>query len=145
MVSFTTILISILLFLIAFSISLLNAKLDTKEYMYLFSYPLLSIARIFYNFPPFRGVRSLIKNTTRKHVIEAMTTQAIVSDGANDYQCKLELISDDGLARVTFINANGLIISNVDYERLSNLGFTANEINQMDVNINGTEINESME
>lgn len=33
----------------------------------------------------------------------------------------------------TFINANGLIISNVDYERLSNLGFTANEINQMDI------------
>lgn len=32
-----------------------------------------------------------------------------------------------------FINANGINISNADYERLSNLGFTANEINQMDI------------
>ena len=33
-----------------------------------------------------------------------MTTNIIVTDGKNDYQCQLELISDDGLARVTFIN-----------------------------------------
>ena len=33
-----------------------------------------------------------------------MTVQVIVSDGAKDYPCQLELISDDGLAKVTFIN-----------------------------------------
>ena len=57
-----------------------------------------------YNFPPIRGVRNLIKNTTRKHVIEKMTTNAIVTDGVREYPCQLDLISDDGLARVTFIN-----------------------------------------
>ena len=33
-----------------------------------------------------------------------MMTNVIVTDGKNDYQCQLELISDDGLARVRFIN-----------------------------------------
>ena len=33
-----------------------------------------------------------------------MSTNVIVSDGKHDFPCQLELISDDGLARVTFIN-----------------------------------------
>ena len=33
-----------------------------------------------------------------------MSTVVIVTDGVKDYQCRMELISDDGLARVTFIN-----------------------------------------
>ena len=33
-----------------------------------------------------------------------MTADVIVSDGKNDYSCKIELISDDGLAKVKFIN-----------------------------------------
>ncbi len=107
LVSYTTILITILLFLIAFSISMLNVKFNTKDYLYLFAYPFLSLAKMSYNFPPIRGIRTLIKNTTRKHVIECMATQAIVTDGVHDYQCKLEFISDDGLARVTFVNSNG--------------------------------------
>jgi hypothetical protein len=33
-----------------------------------------------------------------------MTTNVIVSDGHKDYTCQMQLISDDGLAKVTFIN-----------------------------------------
>ena len=33
-----------------------------------------------------------------------MVTNIIVTDGKQDFQCQLELISDDGLARVKFIN-----------------------------------------
>ena len=33
-----------------------------------------------------------------------MVTNIIVTDGRRDFQCQLELISDDGLARVRFIN-----------------------------------------
>ena len=53
-----------------------------------------------YNFPPVRGVRNIIKITTRKHNIEKMTINVVVSDGKKDYTCQLELISDDGLAKV---------------------------------------------
>ncbi|MBE7710982.1 MAG: hypothetical protein E7Z92_02450 [Cyanobacteria bacterium SIG31] len=103
-VDFSTILISSIVLLIAFLTSLLNTKLYSKECLYLFVYPLHSIAHIVYNFPPIRGIRNIIKNTTRKHVIETMTTNVIVSDGVREYPCQMELISDDGLARVTFIN-----------------------------------------
>lgn len=105
-VGYSTILISFVLLLVVLCISLLNSKLTSKEYLYLFAYPMHSIGRMAYNFPPFRGIRNLIKQTTRKHVIEKMTTNVIVSDGIHDFQCQLELISDDGLARVTFINKN---------------------------------------
>ena len=78
-VDFSTILISFVVFMIAFCASLLNTKLYSKEYLYLMLYPLHSIAHMVYNFPPIRGVRNLIKNTTRKHVIEKMTTNCFSS------------------------------------------------------------------
>lgn len=105
-VSYTTILITAAVFLIAFSISLLNMKLYPKEYFHLFTYPCYSVWRMTYNFPIFRGIRNIIKQTTRKHLIESETVNAIVSDGVREFPCKLELISDDGLAKVIFINKN---------------------------------------
>lgn len=105
-VDYSAIFITSLVFLIAFSISLLNSKLYAKEYLYLFLYPICSISRMVYNFPPIRGIRNIIKQTTRKRVIESETVNIIVSDGVHDFPCQLELISDDGLAKVTFINKN---------------------------------------
>ena len=103
-VSYSTLLITAIVLLIACALSLLDAKLYPKEYLYLFMYPICSFGHIIYNFPPIRGIRNMVNATTRKHVIETMTTNIIVTDGKNDFQCQLELISDDGLARVTFIN-----------------------------------------
>lgn len=101
---YSSVLITALVCMMAISVSLLNSKLHPKEYLYLFIYPISSIGRLIYNFPLFRGIRSILKKTTRKHVIETMTTNIIVSDGKREFPCQLELISDDGLARVTFIN-----------------------------------------
>ena len=103
-VGYSTILITSIILVIAVCLALMNTKLFSKEYLYLFMYPIHSIARMTHNIPLFRGIRNIIKQTTRKHVIEKMTTNIIVSDGKNEYPCQLELISDDGLARVTFIN-----------------------------------------
>ena len=103
-VGYSTILVTFFVLAIAFCVSLMSAKLYSKEYLYLFLYPLHSIFRMTYNFPPFRCIRNMVKNTTRKHVIEKMTTNIVVTDGVRDFTCQLELISDDGLARVTFIN-----------------------------------------
>jgi len=103
-IDYSTLLISAIILIIAFCLSLMNSNLQPVEYLYLMLYPVDSIRRMTYNFPLFRGIRNIIKNTTRKHVIETMTTNVIVTDGEHDYQCQMELISDDGLARVTFIN-----------------------------------------
>ena len=98
------ILVQTIMLALAFSASLLHAGIYSKGYLYLFSYPLYSIGHIIYNFPPIRGMRNFIHNRNRKHIIETMTADVIVTDGKNDYMCKIELISDDGLSRVKFIN-----------------------------------------
>ena len=103
-VDYSTILITFTILILAFCMSLLNSKLSSKEYLYILAYPLLSLARLFYNFPPIRGIRNIIKQTTRKHIIESETINVIVSDGQKDFACQLVLISDDGLAKVTFVN-----------------------------------------
>ena len=103
-VSYSTLLITAIVLTIGLSISMLNAKLYPKEYLYLFMYPFVSIGHMIYNFPLIRGIRNILKKTTHKPVIETMTTNVIVSDGQNDHQCQLELTTIDGLARITFIN-----------------------------------------
>lgn len=105
-VNFSIILIGAILLMLAFCMSLFNANIYAKEYLYLFSYPLYSIFHLIKNFPPVRGIRNFIANKNRKHVIEKVAVDVIVTDGKNDYKCQLELISDDGLARVKFINKN---------------------------------------
>lgn len=103
-VGYATILITTIALVLAFCSSLISAKIYAKEYLYLFAYPLYSIAHIVYNFPPIRGIRNFIQRKNHKHNIEKMLTNVIVTDGKNEFQCQLELISDDGLARVKFIN-----------------------------------------
>ena len=103
-VSYTVILISAIILSLAFCASLINAQIYAKEYLYLFSYPIYSIAHIIKHFPLIRFVRNLISKSNRKHVVEKMTTDVFVTDGTNDYKCKIELISDNGLAKVRFFN-----------------------------------------
>ena len=98
------ILVSAIILLLAFSASLFHAGIHSRGYLYLFSYPLYSIYNLLINFPPVRGIRNFIKNKNRKHVIEKMSADVIVNDGKKDYVCKIELISNDGLASVKFIN-----------------------------------------
>lgn len=106
-ISYSTVLITFVIFLIAFCVSLLKMQFYPKECLYLFAYPLLSLGRLAYNFPTCRGIRNIFNKTTRKHSIEKMLTNVIITDGTRDVQAQLELISDDGLAKVTFINPNG--------------------------------------
>ena len=96
----------------------MNIKFNAKECLYLLAYPFDSIARMLYNFPPIRGIRHIVQATTRKHVIEKMTVEVYVSDGKTDYQCQLELISDDGLARVVFINKGKKYITKNNHLRM---------------------------
>ena len=103
-VSYSTILITFIILALAFCISLFNANIYAREYLYLFAYPIYSIGHIIVNFPPIRFIRAFFVEKKYKHTVEKMTTDIIVTDGNNNYQCKLELISDNGLARVKFIN-----------------------------------------
>lgn len=94
----------IALFIISFCASLLHAKIHSKEHFYLFCYPVYALCKVIYNFPPLRFIRNcLFKNEPNKH-IEKMTANVFVSDGSRYYPCKLEIVSESGLAKVVFIN-----------------------------------------
>ena len=103
-VGYQTILISSIVFVLSFCISLLNTKIYAKEYLYLFAYPIYSIAHMLKNLPPIRFFLGLIRRSKLKPNIEKMITNVIVTDGKQDFQCQLELISEDGHARIRFIN-----------------------------------------
>ena len=96
----------------------MNVKLYAKEHLYLFAYPIYSIGHIIKNFPPIRGTRRLINKRHHKHNVEKMVTNIIVTDGKKDFQCQLELISDDGLARVKFINKGKTYITKNNHLRM---------------------------
>lgn len=104
MVDFTIVLLSFLVYILGFSLSLLNSKLTRKEFLYLFLYPIYSTGHIFKNFPLCRKIRKTIKE--RKETIantQKMTVDVSVTDGRNNIPCKLELISENGLAKAKFL------------------------------------------
>ena len=70
-VKYSTILITFIVFIIAFCFSLINSNLMSKDYFYILTYPILSIYRLIYNFPIIRFIRNIIKQTTRKHIIHS--------------------------------------------------------------------------
>lgn len=103
-VDYSTILITGIILLLALCSSILNSNLSTNDCKYLILYPFYSIARLIYNFPFFRSIRNIFKQTTRRRIIESETVDVFVTDGKKDFPCKLTLISEDGLAKVAFIN-----------------------------------------
>ena len=117
-VSYTTILITTIIFILAFCASLINAKIYAKEFVYLFAYPLMSLGHLISNFPPIRGIRNLIFNKNKKHNIEKMSTEIIVTDGKKEFKCTMELISDNGLAKVKFINKGKVYVTKNNHLRM---------------------------
>lgn len=104
MVDFSVVLVSFIVLILGFSISLLNSKLHSKDYIYLFLYPIYSLGHIFKNFPLCRKIRNKIsgKRETKENTQELIVDVA-VTDGNNNIPCKLELISENGLAKVKFM------------------------------------------
>lgn len=104
MVDFSFVLLSFALLVLGFSISLLNSKLQAKEMLYLFLYPIYSLGHIFKNFPLCRQIRNKIKERKlTEENTESVTVEVTVTDGKNQIPCKLELISENGLAKVKFM------------------------------------------
>lgn len=104
MVDFTVVLLSFITLVLGFSISLLNSKLQSEEFFYLFLYPIYSIGHILRNLPLCRKIRNKISG--EKELVantERLTVDVFVTDGKNNIPCKLELISESGLAKVRFL------------------------------------------
>lgn len=106
-VDFMVVLLSFIVLILGFSVSLLNSKLQSKEFVYLFLYPIYSLGHVFKNFPLCRKIRSTIKGKKEtEENTEKLSVEVMVTDGKNNIACKLELISESGLAKVNFMFKN---------------------------------------
>lgn len=96
----------IALFIIAFCLSLLNAKIHSKEHLYLFLYPFYALCKVIYNFPLFRFIRKCLFKAEENTKIEKLDIQAYVSDGQRYFPCKLQIVSESKFTSVIFFNKN---------------------------------------
>ena len=105
-VKFKTVVITAIILIAVFALSLVNAKLTKKEIFILFLHPLYSICHIIKNFPPIRFLLKKIGAETDKD-IDKLTIDVGVITKHGDRQAKLEFIStESGLAKIRFIYKN---------------------------------------
>ena len=107
MANLTGVLLTFGLLIVAFGLSLINAKMTVKEIGYLCAYPGYSVCHIVKNFPPIRFVLNKIweQANERKHA-EKFLVDVVVTVGRNNLKCCLEFISHEGMYKVRFIYKN---------------------------------------
>lgn len=104
-VDFKIVLFTFLILIASFGISLINSKLRFREIVLLCLYPIYSLAHIVKNLPPIRTIRAKITQKeelpegTEKLEIEAF----VVNSAGRELPCKIEFISESGLAKIKFI------------------------------------------
>ncbi len=105
-VDFRIVLFTFILLLVGFGISLINAKLSFMETIRLCLYPVYSICHIIKHFPPIRAIRNKIaKREELPAGTEKLAVDVMVLAGKNQTHipCRLEFISESGLAKIKFI------------------------------------------
>ena len=93
-------------YIIAFCISLLNSKIHSKEHLYLFLYPIYSIFKIIYNFPPIRFIRNCLFKSGEETHIDKLTIPVFVYDGTRYFPCKIEIVSESKFTKIYLIIKN---------------------------------------
>lgn len=100
------VIISALILLTCFALSLVNAKLTSKELLLLSLHPLYSVCHIIKNLPPIRYILKKIGANTDKEV-DKLVIDVMVLTKHGDRPCKLEFIStESGLAKIRFLYRN---------------------------------------
>ncbi len=103
-VDFSVVLLSFIMLILGFSLSLVNSKLDREEIFYLFFYPFYSLGHITKNLKLVKRIKSKITGKDEVFVnTEKLVVDVLVTDGKSNISCKLELISENGLAKVKFM------------------------------------------
>lgn len=112
-VDFKIVLFTFLILVAGFGISLINSKLRFREIVLLCLYPIYSLCHIIKNLPPIRVIRAKITRReelpegTEKLEIEAF----VMNNAGRELPCKLEFISESGLAKIKFMYKNKKFIT----------------------------------
>ena len=104
---FKFVLFTFILLAVGFALSLVESKLTKTEILRLFMYPGYSFGHIIKNLPPIRKVINKILNredlpeNTQKFDVDV-----VVSTSRNNLNCRMQFISDHGLAKIRFYYKN---------------------------------------
>ena len=102
-VGFKGIILTLMLFIVGFLLSLLNSRLHFKECVYLALYPFYSIAHVVKHFPPVQYIVNWVINKVKGiSTVEKFAVDVMVQVGQSQLPCKLEFISENDFARVKF-------------------------------------------
>ena len=101
-INFNLIFFFFCLLIAGFVVSLFSSKLGRKNILYLLIYPVYSFLKICLHIPIIRTVVDKMSEKRIDEDKEMSTVDVIVTDGKNNLQCKLDLISESGLVKAVF-------------------------------------------
>ena len=107
-IDFKIVFFTFLILLAGFGISLINSKLRFREILLLCLYPIYSLCHIIKNLPPVRVIRNkILQKEEMAEGTEKLAIDAFVMNSAGrELPCKLEFISESGLAKIKFMYKN---------------------------------------
>ncbi len=87
---------------ISFIISLFTSKIGRNNIIYLLIYPVYSLLKICLHIPVINTFFEKKQYNNENDYKEMSTVDVLVTDGKNNLQCKLDLISESGLVKAVF-------------------------------------------
>lgn len=106
-VDFKFVLFTFILLMLGFALSLIESKLTKAEIARLFAYPLYSFGHIIKNLPPVRKLKNKILNKEDlPENTEKFDVDVVVTTSRSNLNCKMQFISENGLAKIRFIYKN---------------------------------------
>ena len=91
------------LLLLGFAISILKTEMFAKDFFYLSLYPLYSILHILDNLPPYRFIKKhILHRDNNAKDVQKYSVKVVATNGKANIPCRLDFISENGLAMVVF-------------------------------------------
>ena len=101
-INFNLIFTFFVILVISFLVSLYTSKLGRQNIVYLLLYPLYSLLKLCMHIPVIAAITDKMAQKRDDENKEMSTVDVFVTDGKNNLQCKLDLISESGLVKAVF-------------------------------------------
>lgn len=104
---FKFVLFTFILLAVGFALSLVESKLTKAEILRLLMYPLYSLGHIIKNLPPVRkAMNKILNREDLPENTQKFDVDVVVSTSRNNLNCRMQFISDHGLAKIRFFYKN---------------------------------------
>lgn len=121
-VGFKGIILTLMMFIVGFLLSLLNSRLTFKESVYLAMYPFYSVGHVLKYFPPVQKFVEFVMYKIHGVVsVEKFTIDVMVQVGQSQIPCKMEFISENDFAKIKFVYKRKSFVTQQHYRMIDAL------------------------